>query len=113
FQVGLPFPAVATGLGVTIPAADPYSPFAPLTHPGTFVLITALVALLVYRARGYYDPARTEGPSLFRNLVKDSVPSSIAIASFLTMSKLMDHSGQTSMLAQGIAAVATAPIYAF
>jgi lactate permease len=113
FQVGLPFPAVTTGLGVTIPAGDPYAPFAPLTHPGTFVLITSVVALLVYRAKGYYDSSRIEGPGLLRNLVKDSVPSSIAIASFLTMSKIMDHSGQTSMLAQGIAAVATVPVYAF
>lgn len=113
FEVGLPFPEVTTGFGITIPAADPYSPFAPLTHPGTFVLIASLVALLVYRAKGYYDPARMEGPGLIRNLIKDSVPSSIAIASFLTMSKLMDHSGQTSMLAQGIAAVSTVPIYAF
>jgi lactate permease len=113
FQVGLPFPAVETGYGITIAAADPYSPFAPLTHPGTFVLLTSLVALLVYRAQGYYDPKRYQGPGLVRNLIADSVPSSIAIASFLTMSKMMDHSGQVSVLAQGIASVATVPIYAF
>ncbi|HVM25600.1 MAG TPA: L-lactate permease, partial [Candidatus Limnocylindrales bacterium] len=113
FQIGLPFPEVSTGQGIVIPAADPYAPFALLTHPGTFVLITSLVALAVYRSRGYSTPGSGEGPGLLRNLVKDSVPSSIAIASFLTMSKLMDHSGQTSMLAQGIAAVATVPIYAF
>jgi lactate permease len=112
-SLGLPFPAVETGYGVTVPAADPYSPFALLTHPGTFVLVTSLVALAVYRAQGYYDPSRAQGPGLVANLVKDSVPSSIAIASFLTMSKLMDHSGQTTVLAQGIAAVATVPIYAF
>ena len=109
-QIGLPFPAVETGYGLVIPEAEPYSPFALLTHPGTFVLVTALVALVVYRLRGYY---RSGGQSLLGNLVKDSVPSSIAIASFLTMSKLMDHSGQTSILAQGIASVATAPVYAF
>jgi lactate permease len=112
-QIGLPFPEVETGLGVTIPAGDPYAPFALLTHPGTFVLITSLLALVVYRARGYTTPAAAEGPGLVRTLIKDSVPSSIAIASFLTMSKLMDHSGQTGMLAEGIAAVATVPIYAF
>lgn len=113
FRVGLPFPAVETGYGLTIGAADPYSPFAPLTHPGTFVLLTSLVTLLIYWAKGYYNPQRTQGSGLLSNLVKDSVPSSIAIASFLTMSKLMDHSGQTSVLAQGIASVATVPIYAF
>jgi lactate permease len=113
FQIGLPFPAVETGYGITIPAAAPYSPFSPLTHPGTFVLITSLIALVVYRSRGYYDPSRHQGPSLIKNLVRDSVPSSIAIASFLTMSKLMDHSGQVTVLALGIASVATVPVYAF
>ena len=42
-SIGLPFPAVTTGYGVANDAADPYSPFAPLTHPGTFLLVTAVV----------------------------------------------------------------------
>jgi L-lactate permease len=97
FQIGLPFPEVETSYGIFTPAANPYSPFAIFTHPGTYVLLTSLVALVVYRVQGYYDPSRHVGPSLIKNLVRNSVPSSIAIASFLTMSKLMDHSGQTSV----------------
>lgn len=112
FTIGLPFPAVETGYGLAVAAADPYSPFSPLTHPGTFVLLTSLAALIVYRIKGYYV-SRCHPVGLLRNLIKDSVPSSIAIASFLTMSKLMDHSGQTSVLAQGIASVAAVPVYAF
>jgi lactate permease len=91
----------------------PYSPFAPLTHPGTFVLIAALVSLLVYRWKRCEKADPDNQDSLWGNLVKDSVPSSIAIASFLVMSKLMDHSGQTTVLAQGLASVATPTIYAF
>ncbi len=115
FQVGLPFPGAQTGYNLTREAADPYSPFAPLTHPGTFVLLAALASLLVYRARGYLD-RKTDGEEqegLWSNLVKDSVPSSIAISSFLVMSKVMDHSGQTTVLAQGLASVATPTIFAF
>lgn len=112
FKVGLPFPAVETGYGIVREAATPYSSFAPFTHPGTFVLLAGLVSLFLYRSKGYMrsDPNQE---SLWHNLVKDSVPSSIAISSFLVMSKLMDHSGQTTVLAQGLAAVATAPIFAF
>ncbi len=112
FQIGLPFPAVETGYGVAREAETPYSSFAPLTHPGTFVLLAALVSLAVYRAKGYMRQKPGQD-SLWHNLVKDSVPSSIAISSFLVMSKLMDHSGQTTVLAQGLAAVSTAPIFAF
>lgn len=112
FEIGLPFAAVETGYGLAHEAETPYSPFAPLTHPGTFVLLSALISLLLYRRKGYMqsDPNK-EG--LWHNLVKDSVPSSISIASFLVMSKLMDHSGQTTVLAQGLAAVSTATIFAF
>lgn len=111
-EIGLPFPAVETGYGVAREAAAPYSSFAPFTHPGTFVLLAALVSLLLYRSKGYMRSDSNQ-ESLWHNLVKDSVPSSIAISSFLVMSKLMDHSGQTTVLAQGLAAVATTPIFAF
>lgn len=111
-EIGLPFPAVETGYGVLREAATPYSSFAPFTHPGTFVLIAALVSLFLYRSRGYIQ-SEPNRESLWRNLVKDSVPSSIAISSFLVMSKLMDHSGQTTVLAQGLAAVSTSTTFAF
>lgn len=112
-EIGLPFPAAQTGFGLIRDAATPYSPFAPLTHPGTFVVIAALVSLLIYRRKGYMQADQGSRKSLWENLVRDSVPSSIAIASFLVMSKLMDHSGQTTVLAQGLAAVATPSIFAF
>ncbi len=113
FEVGLPFPATQTGYGLDRETAAPYSPFAPLTHPGTFVLIAALVSLAVYRWKGCAEADPDNQESLWKNLVRDSVPSSIAIASFLVMSKLMDHSGQTTVLAQGLASVATPTVFAF
>lgn len=113
FEIGLPFGSAETGYGLVREAAAPYSPFAPLTHPGTFVLLAALVSLAIYRYKGYINGNDENQESLWHNLVKDSVPSSISIASFLVMSKLMDHSGQTTVLAQGLAAVSTTTIFAF
>jgi lactate permease len=113
FRVGLSFPALETGFDRIIAAATPYSPFALFTHPGTYVMVTALVSLAIYWGKGFYKPAGPEEPSLLANLIKDSVPSSIAIASFMVMSKLMDYSGQTSVLALGIASVASVHSYAF
>ena len=54
FEIGLPFPQVQTGYGVVREGEDPYLPFSPLTHPGTFLLVASLVGWVVYRARGYY-----------------------------------------------------------
>ena len=113
FRVGLSFPALATGFDRIIAAAAPYSPFALFTHPGTYVMVTALVSLAVYWGKGFYKSPGAEEPSLLANLIKDSVPSSIAIASFMVMSKVMDYSGQTSVLALGLASVASVHSYAF
>ncbi|HVM23846.1 MAG TPA: L-lactate permease [Candidatus Limnocylindrales bacterium] len=115
-EVGLPFPAVQTELGIEIEEEEPYSPFAPLTHPGTFLLLAAAVGWAVYHWRGFYAERteRTgEESNLWRSVVEDALPASVAIIAFLVMSTLMDHSGQTDVLALGIAAIAPVPIFAF
>lgn len=114
-EVGLPFPAVETGYGLENEEEEPYSPFAPLTHPGTFLMIAAIGGWAVYRSQGYYEEweKRKEIDDIWSGLTENAVPASVAIVSFLVMSKLMDHSGQTEVLALGIAEVASAPVFAF
>lgn len=115
-EVGVPFPTVETGYGIGAEGEAPYSPFAPFTHPGTLLLLAALVTWLVYRLRGYYEiRAAREEPEqgLWSSVAEDAVPSSVAIVAFLVMSKVMDHSGQTDVLALGIAEVAPPTIFAF
>lgn len=113
--VGMSFPAVETGFGVVNEATEPYSPFAPLTHPGTFLLLTSLVTWLVYRSRGYYEAWKSdeEEEGLWRGLLDEAVPASVPIIAFLVMARIMDHSGQNEVLALGIAAVAPAYAFAF
>ncbi|MFP7674605.1 L-lactate permease [Marivita sp. S0852] len=119
FSVGLPFPAVTTGYGILREAASPYSPFSPLTHPGTFLLITAFATWGIYRARGYYAAqARAEGEapedrSITSALFADAVPASVPVIAFLAMAQMMNHSGQNDVLALGIASVAPAMAFAF
>jgi lactate permease len=116
FEVGLPFPAVETGYDVTNEAEEPYSPFSPLTHPGTFLLISAAAAGIVYKSQGYYkqwEKRQDETEGIWQGLVSDAVPASVAVVAFLVMSTVMDHSGQTEVLALGIAEVAPPPVFAF
>jgi lactate permease len=115
FEVGLPFPAVETGYGLQNEAEQPYSPFSPFTHPGTFLLIAALATWLVYQMRGYYDrwAEREETKPILPSVAGDAIPASVAVIAFLVMSTLMDHSGQTEVLALGIAAVAPPLVFAF
>jgi lactate permease len=115
FEVGLPFPETQTGLGVTNEAEQEFSPFAPLTHPGTFLLIGAGVGYAVYRAKGYYRAwdERAETQGIFAGLVGNATPASIAIVAFLITSALLDETGQIDVLALGIAEVAPPVIFAF
>ena len=115
FSAGMPFPAVTTGYGVTNEAAAPYAPFAPLTHPGTFLLLTAILTWLVYGMRGYYRTwGRDENEQgILAGLVGDAVPASMPVIAFLVMAGILDHSGQNQVLALGIAAVAPAYAFAF
>ncbi len=114
---GLSFPEVTTGYGITEPAVAPYSALAPLTHPGASLIVTCLVALIVYKARGYYNAwtVTTSEPQkgILRGLFASAVPASVSILAFLVMAALMNHSGQNEMLALGVSAVAPAYAFAF
>ncbi len=114
-EVGPAFPAVETGFGLFEEAEDSYSPFAPLTHPGTFLLVSAIVAWLMYRSRGYYRrwKKRTDDvEEILPGVVSDAIPASLAVVVFLAMSTIMGHSGQTAVLAEGIALVAPPLVFA-
>lgn len=119
FEIGPSFPAAEAGFGQEVEGEDPYSPFAPLTHPGTFLLLSAAVAFGVYRSRGYYDrwsdrtEERTGVRSILGGVVDNAIPASVAVASFLVMSKVMDNTGQTTVLALGIEQVTPPIVFAF
>ncbi|MBB5425509.1 lactate permease [Paraburkholderia sp. JPY158] len=114
FRIGLPFPEVTTGFGVRNAAVARYAPFSPFTHPGTMLLISAIVVWIVYRVNGFYGAwqSRHGGENLGRSLIVDGVPASLPVIAFLVTSRVLDHSGQTQVLAHGIADVSPPLVYA-
>lgn len=115
WRVGLPFPEVSTGYGISNAAVAKYSPITVLTHPGTMLLVTTIVVWAVYASRGYYRAwgrvAQKEPIGLA--LLTDAVPASVPVICFLVTSRILDHSGQTLTIAHGIADVAPPTLYAF
>lgn len=103
FKFGFSFPGVATGLGVRIPEVASYAPIAPLTHAGTFLLAAAIFGYLMYRKKGMLTNG-VEKRIIKRVLIK-VLPSAIAITSLIMMSRIMSGSGQTDVLARGVANV--------
>lgn len=110
-EVGFPFPQVTTDFGVMTQAEEMFGGFTIFTHPGTFLLISALIAYIIFRRRGLYEK-RAEREML-SGMTQNAIPASIAILGFLTVSQIMDHAGMISVLALGIAAVSPDIVYAF
>jgi lactate permease len=60
-SVGPPFPATNTGFGVTEEAVEAYAAFTPLTHPGAFLLLSALFGYLMFKHRDWYPEGTSAG----------------------------------------------------
>jgi lactate permease len=110
-QVGLAFPELSTGYGVTTEATDAYSAFSPLTHPGTFLLLASAFAFVLYRSRGYIENGRID--EVLVDTVRTSIPSVMALLALIPLAQVLQGSGMVLELALGIGQVATGPIYAF
>ncbi|WP_345603714.1 L-lactate permease [Pseudonocardia adelaidensis] len=114
WQLGMSFPEVTTGYGVTNAAVERYAPITVLTHPGTMLLVTTVVVWIVYRSGGYYTAwAERHVPERISSaLLADAVPASVPVIAFLITSRILDHSGQTLTIANGIADVSPPVVYA-
>jgi lactate permease len=109
--VGFAFPELVTGFGVRTEATDAYSAFAPLTHPGTFLLISSVLAFILYRSRGDIPEGRIDEVAV--DTVKTSIPSVISLIALLALANVLQGAGMVRELALGVATVANGPIYAF
>lgn len=103
WQIGLSFPETSTGYGFTNEAVASFSPFAPLTHAAFFLLLSALFGYFYFSRNGWIKQGG--GKAAFQRTNKKTLPSAIAVTGFIVMSKIMGGTGQTSVLAQGIADV--------
>lgn len=110
FSIGLPFPSSDTGYDVTEDAVEAYAAFAPLTHPGTFLLLSALAGYTLFSLRNRY-PRDTSIGDLLQRAASDALPVTTAVAALLLTSKVMGHAGEVTVLALGVANVAGSLIY--
>lgn len=103
WKIGFNFGETKTGYNFVNPAVSPFSPFAPLTHAGLFLILASIIGFLYYKNKEWIKP-RGGKAILQRSWVK-TVPSSIAVIGFIVMSRIMGGSGQILVLAEGIAKI--------
>lgn len=96
------FPEVSTLSGF-VTSAGTGQAFRPLVHPGTSILLAALLTYALYRRFALCAPGDLAGAA--RATWHSGAPASLGIIATVGLSTLMEHTGMTQLLAQGLAAL--------
>jgi lactate permease len=110
WQIGFALPETATGLGIVNAAESAYKAFAPMTHPGSLLLASAIIGFLYLSGRGLYKPGAFG--RIFSKTLSKTMPSVIGVSALVAMSQVMNGTGQAAVLALG-AAQATGSLFPF
>jgi lactate permease len=98
--VQVQFPQVSTGLGYATPAGASRS-IPVFRHAGVLLLYTSLLAYLLYRSAGLYQPGAVR--RIAAGTLQRVLPASVSIAAMVAMAVIMENSGMTERLARGLA----------
>jgi lactate permease len=106
-KIQFQFPEVQTSYGWTTPAGYGRK-ISVFGHAGALLAYVSLIFFAVYSWTGHYSPG--VGRRIVQRTVKSAVPSSIGILSMVGMAVVMDNSGMTYVLADGLSKLA-GPLY--
>lgn len=101
--VGPSFPATETSLGMVNGAVGPYTPIALLGHPGTYILLSAVLGYFTYRATWTW-PDSSLGATL-RGWFAQARRSSLSVIALTVLATVMVDTGMVRTIAEGAAAV--------
>lgn len=93
------FPEMSTLSGWIVPAGYGRS-INVFGHGGALLVYTILITWLVYRVQGRFKPGA--GRRILQNTMRGAVKSSIGILTMVGMAVMMENSGMTHLLAEGI-----------
>ncbi|HIC89623.1 MAG TPA: L-lactate permease [Anaerolineae bacterium] len=93
------FPETVTRFGWTVPAG-PGRSISLFGHAGALIIYTCIIAYAIYARAGHYQPGAW--CRVLRSTARGATRSSIGILSMVGMALIMDNSGMTYLLAQGL-----------
>jgi lactate permease len=99
-SIQIQFPETVTALGYVSPAGT-NRPIRIFTHAGAILVYTSLISFFIYRRAGLYEAGA--GIKILHATVKGMMSSSLSIALMVAMATMMQASGMTEALAQGLA----------
>jgi lactate permease len=100
FAIQLSFPETITSAGYISPAgANKAIPI--FTHTGAILLYSSAAAFVIYKRAGLYT--KNAGKKILSQTARKMVTSSLSIVLMVAMAMVMQQSGMTEALAQGLA----------
>ena len=100
FAIQLSFPETVTSTGYISPAG--VNKAIPIfTHTGAILLYSSAAAFVIYKRAGLYT--KNAGKKILNQTARKMVTSSLSIALMVAMAVVMQQSGMTEALAQGLA----------
>lgn len=98
---GLDFPAMKTALGYAVAAEKMYSRINILSHPAPLLVAAAFLGYVIFSATGRWKPGAAV--EALKSTFSQCIPTSIGILTMVMMALIMNDTGMTSLLAQGMA----------
>ena len=102
FTWTLQFPSVTTATGLVTPAESGYL-FHIFTHPGTLIIITIVFTLLIFRLRSSIP--NPDMSKLLGITARSATPASVGTLTMIGLAVAMEHTGMTTVLANGLRAL--------
>lgn len=109
---GFDFPSITTGYNYTTPAVQNFSPIVVFTNPTVYLLIASIFAYFWYKSKGCYERTDNLRKGVVKGITSNAISPTVAIFTFLMLSQVLLVSGQNTVLALGISAVAPPVVYA-
>lgn len=100
---GPSFIETKTGFGVVNAMVTQFSPIKPFTHASMFLFASAVLGYFYYINKNLIKKGSFQ--NVLKRTIKKALPSSFAVVSLISMSRVMSGTGQTEVLAQGVASV--------
>lgn len=110
-KLSLMFPQIKSTAGWVVPAGAGKS-ISVFGHGGALLAYASVLSFLLYAAKGCYRPGAWR--QIIAQTVQSGVPTSLGIVSMVCFALIMDQSGMTYLLAEGISRVfgAAYPLFA-
>jgi lactate permease len=100
--IKIQFPGTVTSLGY-VSEAGTNRPIRVFTHAGAILIFSSILAYIIYSKAGLYQSGAAR--RILNGTVKSVMSSSLSIISMVGMASIMQQSGMTEALAQGLANV--------